>query len=69
MNTLQKCPVCAHNSYEIFSNMSDKIFQCEFCKIGFLYPLPLSKFLEKFYSKNYFKREDDKSGYKNYKKM
>lgn len=69
MNTVKKCPICGHNSFEIFSSMSGEIFQCEFCKLGFLFSIPRAKFLKKLYTAEYFNKQDSESGYKNYKKM
>src|SRR3989344_4788381 len=69
MEFKKKCPLCKNTAHQIFSNLNNKIYQCDFCKLGFLVPIPSKQFLKKFYSKNNLKKNSSAYGYKNYREM
>lgn len=62
------CPFCGSGGKTTrFSTGIFKVYQCKFCTLGFLYPVPTQTRL--MYGKEYFKNDKLFSGYDNYEQM
>ncbi|KKT72277.1 MAG: Methyltransferase type 12 [Microgenomates group bacterium GW2011_GWA2_44_7] len=65
-----KCSLCENDKQKIvYDSGRFKVVRCLSCGLGLLLPQPSEKSLDNFYSRDYFKKDSDSFGYKNYIQM